>query len=57
MATVRDKIAAYTAANSSTMQRYLQNHHGSLLKSYKPVNKTLKGQTALTNAWEMVNVL
>ncbi|MBN3306654.1 ZBED4 protein, partial [Amia calva] len=46
-----NKIVPYTAANTSTMQRYLQNHHSSQLKSTVPVKKTLKGQTTLTNAF------
>ncbi len=36
-----------TAANTSTMQKHIQNHHISLLKPAAHVTKTLKGQTTL----------
>ena len=46
------KIMPYTAANTSTMQKHLQHHHSSLLKSTTaPVKKMPTNQTALTNAF------
>ncbi len=41
------KTMPYTAANMSTMQKHIQNHHSSLLKPVAHVTKTLKGQTTL----------
>ncbi len=41
------KTMPYTAANTSTMQKHIQNHHISLLKPAAHVTKTLKGQTTL----------
>ncbi len=41
------KTMPYTAANTSTMQKHIQNHHSSLLKPAAHVTKTLKGQTTL----------
>ncbi len=41
------KTMPYTAANTSTMQKHIQNHHSSLLKPAAQVTKTLKGQTTL----------
>ncbi len=45
------KIMPYTAANTSTMQRHIQNYHSSLLKSTAPVMNTAKGQTTLSDAF------
>ena len=45
------KIMPYTAANTSTMQKHLQNHHSSLIKSTAPVKTIVKGQTTLTDAF------
>ncbi len=41
------KTMPYTAANTSTMQKHIQNHHSSLLKPAAHVTETLKGQTTL----------
>ncbi len=41
------KTMPYTAANTSTMQKHIQNHHSSLLKPAAHVTKTLKEQTTL----------
>ncbi|KAL7829121.1 hypothetical protein SRHO_G00327550 [Serrasalmus rhombeus] len=44
------KTMPYTAANTSTMQRHLQHHHSTVLKSTTaPVKKT--SQTTLTNTF------
>lgn len=45
------KIVPYTTANTSTMQKHLQNHHSCLIKSTAPVKKTVKCQTTLTDVF------
>ncbi len=47
------KTMPYTAANTSTMQKHIQNHHSSLLKQ-PHVTKTLKGQTTLM-PWHLLH--
>lgn len=37
-----EALLPHTAANTSAMQRHLQNHHSSLLKSTAPVKKMLE---------------
>lgn len=44
------KIRPYTAGNTGTMQRHLQHHHNSVLKSTAPVKTTLS-QATLTMAF------
>lgn len=50
------KLIPYTSANTSTMQKHLENNHSSLLKA-APVKKTesnsvrMKGQRTITNVF------